>query len=127
MSIAGKLGAGVAIAGMACAAGAQTAPQRIDLAPTFSYSRSSSDSGHTLLLVSGILLFIGLANGDSTLTTLGGVGVIVYLVEYPNHFQYQPWSRRDMLKEGNVSFGFATQRNMGLVQPRPYFQLSTKF
>ena len=118
-----KVGAVAAVATAAMGA-AQAQSSHFDRETNLSISYRHADSGgHTLLLVSGIVLLVGLIDGDSTLTALGGIGVLVYIVEYDNNtYRFRPLAR-----DGNLTFGVSTLGSTGFVQPRPYAQWTIKF
>jgi hypothetical protein len=104
-------------------------------APTLSFSSSQRDTWHTVLIVSAIVGVVGIIQGDSTLTVLGGVGVLVSLVESEQmKFRFKPQSHGlDLLKMGPVSLGVNPLGKIGIAQayqssrPTAYMQLTFKF
>ncbi|MBI1755913.1 MAG: hypothetical protein HYR64_02260 [Fimbriimonas ginsengisoli] len=104
-------------------------------APALSFGRPvRGDSSHTLLLVSAIVLVVGLAESNSTLTILGGAGVLISLSETGR--LYRPESPRrgvDLVKVGRVSMGVSPFGQIGQPQgfsspqPSAYVRITTKF
>lgn len=105
-------------------------------APVLSFNSSSNkETWHMVLLISAGVGILGLVNSDSTLTILGGAGVLLSLYESQgSHFQVRPSLRGvDMFKSGPMSFGLNPFGGMGaregfsLTRPAAYVKLSFKF
>ncbi len=98
-----------------------------------SYSRGTNhETWHSVLLISGILLFAGLVDDNSGLIILGGAGVLVALSETNgNAYRSSVGHGTDLLQMGNVSLGvnpFAyANPNQRLEMPKPAFVIQAKF
>ena len=108
------------------------APAIAPSAPVLTYTSGSHEMWHSVLLISGIFLLVGLVDNDSGLTILGGAGVLVALSETNGTaYRFVPAQHGvDLLQMGHVSlgvdpFGFGfTQENRG---PKPGLILQAKF
>lgn len=81
----------------------------LNAVPNLTYSRGTNhETWHTVLIISGILLFAGLVSDDSTLTILGGAGVLVALSETNgNAYALRPVRGFELAKSGPLSFGIS--------------------
>jgi hypothetical protein len=128
-NITAKAAAAVALTSVACAsANAQTL--NVD-GPSMHSLRAAPGgiSNRTLLLASAIILLVGLADSDSTLTIIGGVGVLISVMD-TNTMSYRMNSyRHDLIRTGGLSFGMAPYGQPGSTafRPAPYAQISIKF
>ena len=127
-NIATKAAVAVALTSLACAsASAQTLNVN---GPSMSLRAAPGGvSNRTLLLASAIILLVGVADGDNTLTIIGGVGVLISVMD-TNTMGYRMNSyRRDLVHAGGLSFGFAPYGQPGSTafRPAPYAQISIKF
>jgi hypothetical protein len=104
-------------------------------APALSLQRSQRGTWQTVLLVSAAVGIVGLLQGDTTLTLLGGAGVLLSLYE-TNRTGFRPQPFRhgiDLLSSGPVSFGiqplgqFGLSRGLAKPQPSAYIQATFKF
>jgi hypothetical protein len=102
--------------------------------PAFAFkSTTNRETWHTVLIVSGVLLFIGIVDSDSTLAILGGAGVLVSLSQTNgNAYRYNPAGRTlDFANIGKLSFGVNPFGGMNLAQglnaPHPKFVVQAKF
>jgi len=100
-----------------------------------SYGSTDRNTWNTVLLVSGAVLVVGLIQEESTLTILGGAGVLLSLFETNKtnfRSQYFPHGL-DLYKTGPVSFGVSAFSSMGLtegfrpVRPAAYISATFKF
>ena len=104
-------------------------------APNLTLRRSNShETWHTVLIVSGVLFIIGLADDDSTLTILGGAGVLVALSESNGTaFAFRSPRSFDLMKRGPVSLGLNPFGDLGMSQglrlsrPSAVLQATFKF
>jgi len=131
-NLAARAAAATAVAFMAALpAGAQTAAPIG--APTLSFRSSGDrDTWHTVMLVSAVVAIVGVVDNDSTLTVLGGAGILLSLYESDrSRFRLRPGV--DLLKMGPMSIGVNPLGQMGLSQgftrprPSPYVQLTFRF
>lgn len=93
--------------------------------PRASLAAGSGISMNTLMLVSAIVLIVGVIDDDRTLEVLGGVGVIIALLESNQKLGLQP-VRPGLLHVGPVSLGIRSDRTM-TARPTPYAQVTFKF
>lgn len=94
--------------------------------------QSRSNTWNTVMIVSGIVLVVGLITDESTLVILGGVGVIVSLVQMERRFQLQYSPRGiDLFQKGPITFGLNPFSQPGLVDrpgpPRTGLYLAASF
>jgi hypothetical protein len=111
-----------------------TAPvfaQTSDASPSTSLPTQCAVTGetnHIILLVSAAVLLIGLTQDDSTLTLLGGAGVLVSLFSGPVHNHPAVTYQRSFAKSGPLSLGMQTSfRGESTPRSAPYLQFTTKF
>jgi len=102
--------------------------------PSLGYAYSTRrDTWNTVLLVSGIVMVVGLVQSDSTLTILGGAGVIVSLVQLNStRFRSHSFARGvDLVQAGPISLGFSPFGQVGMVPgyntPRPSLYAAATF
>lgn len=129
LTVAG-MALGLCLSGVA---GAQTAEFKI---PTkLSYASTDRQTWNTVLLISGIVAIVGLTQSDSTLTILGGAGVLVSLVQLNKNGYMPQYSPRglDFYKSGPVSFGFnpfgmvGPNQDLKGIRPSGYITANFKF
>lgn len=102
----------MAMAAIALASGfsgvAHAQDRDLKLHANFSYAQSSQKSmWNTVFIVSAAVFVVGLITEESTLTVLGGVGVVVSLIQN-NKSGFRPqYSPRgiNLINKGPVSFG----------------------
>ncbi|MBC8063994.1 MAG: hypothetical protein H7Y17_04135 [Chlorobia bacterium] len=94
-----------------------------------------SGTWNTVLIVSAAVMAVGLITGETTLTILGGAGVLVSLTQTnKSGFRPQYFARGlDLVQSGPVSFGVRPFGPAGLhqgittLQPSPYIVANFKF
>lgn len=91
----------------------------------FSYA-GDRQTWNTVMLVSGIVGFVGLVDNDPTLVILGGVGVLVSVFEENNQMRYRFGTLAGgdgLIRTGRFSFGFTQVPGIalapGLAAPAP--------
>lgn len=128
-NIAAKAVVAAALTSLACAsASAQTLNVDGPSMPSFR-AAPGGISNHTLLLASAIILLVGLADSDNTLTIIGGVGVLISVMD-TNTMRFRMSSyRHDLVRTGGLSFGVAPFSYAGSTafRPAPYAQISVRF
>lgn len=125
-----------AIALGVCMAGtANSQSQKFTLPTSLNYQSNSKQTWNTVLIVSAVVMAVGLIQDETTLTLLGGAGVIVSLVQL-NKTGFAPsYATRglDVMQSGPVSLGFRPFGPAGLVtktptfNPSPYIMANFKF
>jgi hypothetical protein len=88
------------------------------------------ETWHNVLIVSAIVLGVGLLGDNSTLTFLGGAGVILSLVETNgNTFRYRSMPSLEMMHFGQASLGFSPfdqiKLQQGVMSAKPSLILQT--
>lgn len=119
--------------GVAGTANAQSSNYKIPV--TLSYAQSNSQTWNTVLLISAGVLVVGLITEEHTLTVLGGIGVIVSLIQTnKTAFQSSFFPQGlDLVQKGNFSFGINPFGQVGLnarpteFKPSPYILATFKF
>jgi len=126
--------AAVAILPIALSATAHAQSANYVPSPALAFKASTGNTNwHNILVVSAIVLGAGLLTDNSTLTTLGGLGVLISLVETNGNtsFRYRSVPSLEMMHFGQVSFGVTPydqiKLSQGVVSPHPSFILQTKF
>ena len=128
-NIAAKAAVAAALTSLACAsASAQTLDVDGPSMPSFR-AAPGGISNHTLLLASAIILLVGLADSNSTLTIIGGVGVLISVMDTNTRAYRLNSYRHDLVQTGGLSFGVAPYGQPGSTafRPAPYAQISIKF
>lgn len=98
-------------------------------------SGNQRSTWQTVMLISAIVGIVGVAQGDSTLTILGGAGVLLSLYQTERmRFQLQPFQGGvSMLRSGPVTFGMKPFGDLspaqGMTGSRPsvFVQATFKF
>lgn len=124
---------GVLPMALAATAPAQEIPQvpGFNPSPALSFkSTTDRETWHSVLIVSAIALGVGLLSDNSTLITLGGVGVVLSLIETNgNTFRYRSMPSLEMMHFGKMSFGYSPidqfKLASGVVSPKPSLILQT--
>lgn len=112
--------------------GAAHAQSRTNLKPiTLNFQSNQRNTWHTVLLISAAVGIVGVIQGDSTLTLLGGAGVVLSLYESE---RYRSGLRGfDLVKTGPLSMGInplgvGFNRSLSTVRPAAYYiQATFKF
>ena len=113
--------------------GPATAQEARPVIPAVSFQGSQKGMWQTVLLVSAIVGIVGVVQGDSTLTILGGAGVVLSLYQTGKMgFNPQPFRHGiDLMRSGPVSFGVQPFGQFGplpgLNSPRPTAYLHATF
>jgi len=127
---AATVGVGV---GATATASAQEANFKIPT--TLSYAQTRRDTWNTVLIVSGAVMVVGLIQEETTLTLLGGAGVLISLVQL-NNTRYRSElfpGGMDLVRKGAFSFGMKPfdetmlRSGFNTIQPTPYISASFKF
>ena len=115
--------------------GSATAQDTRPIVPPLSFQSSQRQMWQSVLLVSAAVGVLGLVQGDSTLTLLGGAGVLLALYQTNRAgFQLRPSKFGiDVVGAGPVSVGIAPfgqrgfSKGMGTGRPAAYVQATFKF
>lgn len=130
----------IAIAALAIGTGLTSTARASDndfkIPTRLSFSAASQkDTWNTVLIISAAVMVVGLIQEESTLTLLGGAGVLVSLFQTNKMGFSAPALPHglDLVKSGPVSFGFSPFGQFGLasgvttLNPSPYVVAKFKF
>lgn len=130
-----KLAAAALVVGSGFTSVASAQSRDFKIPTTLEYQSSRRDTWNTVLIVSAAVMVIGLVQEETTLTLLGGAGVLISLVQLNNSryaSQLFPGGM-DLVRRGPVSFGIKPydetmlRSGFNTVQPSPYISVSFKF
>lgn len=126
----------VLVVGLGTMAHARAQDATLPLPAQFSFSApAKQDTWNTVLIVSAAVMVVGLIQEESTLTLLGGAGVLVSLVQ-SNKSGFRPnytFRGIDFIKDHHVAFGinpfgtFASERTQTTLRPSLYIAANFRF